>query len=94
LFGQYSTHRGLPVLAQPSHLSGKTVGNQICAEFAMSFHLDWREKGLIMGFGFFVLVFGIVLLGRFGRLGCCSIGLRGFRMGILSCLPFFITSNV
>ncbi len=64
------------------------------AEFAMSFHLEWGEKGFIMGFGFSVPVFGIVLLDRFGRLGCCSIGLRGFRMGILSCLPFFITSNV
>jgi len=46
-FGQYSTHRGVPVLMQPSHLSEKIIGNQGLAEVENSAHLYWVLSSVI-----------------------------------------------
>jgi hypothetical protein len=42
LFGQYSTQRGLPNLAQPSHLSEKITGNQGACAVVIFVHLNVR----------------------------------------------------
>ena len=39
-FGQNSTQRGFPVLAQPSHLSEKVIGNHGPSELAKTVHLS------------------------------------------------------